>query len=378
MSHAFTRAELYAMVWAEPIRTIAARLGVSDVGLTKACKRSDIPTPERGYWAKLAHGKKVRQPPLPKRPDLPERVVVAPQAPKPQQPAAAKAVLETTKAPELAVPDDLRGAHPAVRQWAEDNAQRWKDYRRNGWGVYGLVDLKLPLQQRRLRLYSALFKGLAKAGLTVEPAGDPEGWSQVVEGGEKVEFRIYLRQTQSRRPLTAEERKDPWLRDRGSVFERAEAGDLILKINSWTGAGLPTEFREAKTPLDEQLGQVVVTLKAWLAYEIEREQERQADRRRREEAEALRARRAAYTRAQEERREKLLGEAKRWRRAAEIRAMVAAAEAGPQASSEGFSAWRDWALAEAKALDPVASGGLNLTLLEPFDPDADGSRTFSA
>lgn len=92
------------MVWTEPIRTIATRLGVSDVGLTKACKRSDIPTPERGYWAKLAHGKPVRQPPLPKRPDLPDRVIVAPQATKPQQPAAAKAVIEETKIPDVAVP----------------------------------------------------------------------------------------------------------------------------------------------------------------------------------------------------------------------------------------------------------------------------------
>jgi len=378
MPQVFSRPQLYAMVWAEPIRTIAARLGVSDVGLTKACKRSDIPTPERGYWAKLAHGKAVRQPPLPARPDLADRVVVAPQAPKPEPPAAATAIVEATSLPELVVPEDLRGAHPAVRHWIEANTESWREHRRRGWGVYGLIDLKAPLQQRRLRLYSALFKGLAKAGVQLEPANSPDAWSQVTEGRETIQFRIYLRQTQSRRPLTAEERKNSWMRDRTSIVEMSDAGDLILKINKWGGAGLATEFRETKAPLDEQLGQAIVTLKAWLACEIEREKERQEQQRRWEAAEALRARRAAYARAQEERREKLIGEAKRWRQAAGIRAMVAAAEEGPQASSEGFTAWRDWALAEAAALDPVAAGRLDLTLLAPFNPDVDGSRTFRA
>ena len=46
------REELYQLVWAEPITTLAKQYGLSDVGLAKVCKRHKIPKPERGYWAK--------------------------------------------------------------------------------------------------------------------------------------------------------------------------------------------------------------------------------------------------------------------------------------------------------------------------------------
>ena len=59
------RAELYALVWEKPMVHVAKHFGISDVGLRKICVKHDIPTPPLGYWAKLAHGKKVVQPPLP-------------------------------------------------------------------------------------------------------------------------------------------------------------------------------------------------------------------------------------------------------------------------------------------------------------------------
>ena len=60
-----TRAELCESVWSRPMRDIARDLGISDVGLAKLCRRHAIPTPERGHWAKLKHGKEIEQPPLP-------------------------------------------------------------------------------------------------------------------------------------------------------------------------------------------------------------------------------------------------------------------------------------------------------------------------
>jgi hypothetical protein len=51
--YSFTREELYDLVWSRPISKLAKELGVSDVGLAKACKRADVPLPGLGYWAKL-------------------------------------------------------------------------------------------------------------------------------------------------------------------------------------------------------------------------------------------------------------------------------------------------------------------------------------
>ena len=43
---------------------VAPTLGLSDVGLAKVCRKYEIPRPPVGYWAKLAHGKKVERPEL--------------------------------------------------------------------------------------------------------------------------------------------------------------------------------------------------------------------------------------------------------------------------------------------------------------------------
>jgi hypothetical protein len=36
----FKREELYELVWAEPIKKLATRFEISDVGLAKACRRA--------------------------------------------------------------------------------------------------------------------------------------------------------------------------------------------------------------------------------------------------------------------------------------------------------------------------------------------------
>jgi hypothetical protein len=45
MSQTFTRQELFDLVWSAPTRTVAKNLGISDVGLAKACRRADLLLP---------------------------------------------------------------------------------------------------------------------------------------------------------------------------------------------------------------------------------------------------------------------------------------------------------------------------------------------
>lgn len=59
------REKLHKEVWQTPVRQLAKKYGMSDVGLAKVCKRMDIPLPPRGYWAKQAHGHKVAPQALP-------------------------------------------------------------------------------------------------------------------------------------------------------------------------------------------------------------------------------------------------------------------------------------------------------------------------
>lgn len=42
MTTSIDREALYAAVWTDPVRVVAARLGISDVALKKACQRAVI------------------------------------------------------------------------------------------------------------------------------------------------------------------------------------------------------------------------------------------------------------------------------------------------------------------------------------------------
>jgi len=64
-----SRDELYEQVWSRPMTKVAAEYGVTSTALKKTCNRHKIPTPERGYWAKLEHHKPVRRVSLPKLTD---------------------------------------------------------------------------------------------------------------------------------------------------------------------------------------------------------------------------------------------------------------------------------------------------------------------
>jgi hypothetical protein len=88
-----SREELYELVWKEPLRTLAKRFRLSDVGLKKLCRRHDIPTPGLGYWAKVEHGKSATKIPLPPAPTRTPEVVINYREPSDQERSAKAALL---------------------------------------------------------------------------------------------------------------------------------------------------------------------------------------------------------------------------------------------------------------------------------------------
>lgn len=123
------RSEMYEKVWSVPMTRLAAELHVSDVGLAKACRRNAIPTPPRGYWAKLAAGKKVPKPPLPNRDNdtevevqgAPPEAMALQQAHHEKEQAWLQAhgqIQESRRAESLQLVQSLDDAHPLVRATA--------------------------------------------------------------------------------------------------------------------------------------------------------------------------------------------------------------------------------------------------------------------
>jgi hypothetical protein len=62
------RSELHDLVWKQPVRTVAAHIGISGVALAKTCRRHNIPVPGPGDWRRKELGYKVKQPALPPLP----------------------------------------------------------------------------------------------------------------------------------------------------------------------------------------------------------------------------------------------------------------------------------------------------------------------
>ncbi|MGJ8649506.1 MAG: hypothetical protein ACSHX4_04035 [Opitutaceae bacterium] len=70
-----TREQLFELVWSKPATQLVSQLGISDVAITKACRRFNIPKPPRGYWNKRNAGHKIRKPRLTKAPEgVPEQI----------------------------------------------------------------------------------------------------------------------------------------------------------------------------------------------------------------------------------------------------------------------------------------------------------------
>src|ERR1700730_12387095 len=79
----WNRDELYEEVWTTPMKTLAKKYDISDVGLAKTCRKLSIPLPGRGYWARKEAGQKVERVALP---PLKEKIVLQKPTPRPELP----------------------------------------------------------------------------------------------------------------------------------------------------------------------------------------------------------------------------------------------------------------------------------------------------
>lgn len=59
------RRKLFSLIWSRPTTEVAKELGISDVAVGKLCRRLQVPKSPRGYWARVASGRKPRRPALP-------------------------------------------------------------------------------------------------------------------------------------------------------------------------------------------------------------------------------------------------------------------------------------------------------------------------
>lgn len=380
MTEQISREGLYRAVWSEPIKTMAVRLGISDVALAKTCRKHDIPIPPRGHWAKVQSGKRVFRPVLPARGlGMPELLHAGrsrhwhqgicdadlidaeiPPPPEFPEPIADLLARVTKLVGKVAMVRDLHAPHGLIAGLLRREEEQRKKYSYR-------ADRPLfasPFEQRRLRMLSSIFIALGRCGMRGTLSGnDPSDFGAYV-GEQHVAFHLDHPKQQGRSGYRYTD-----------DLKRPASERLVLRISfsSDKVQGVRTEWLDQPGDLVEShLSEVVVNLIVlgemryrlgeqhrydWLvsrkAYLIE-------EARRRHEEEVRQAREKRI-RAEKARVDRLLGEASALRQARDIRAYVEevraiSANAGAETGFAELDVWSAWALAQAARIDPVLSG----------------------
>ncbi len=363
--HTFTRAELYALVWAEPMIKVAEKYGVSGNGLAKACQKAGIPVPERGYWAKLQAGKAVKQPPLQPTPDgQPDTITITPPGPrytKPPKPESVQATIaaELASGTKISVAKTLANSHWAIEKWIDENRQKREIYRTEPY----MLKLYAPLERdelsrRQLLIMSALFKALENRGYTIKPGYSHNSASTISRDHLDLEVHISEREKQVRRELTREERKSRgyYAPEQKWTQERVKTGELILRARSNPYFCDKLEWRETtEVPLDDKLQEVLADIAG--AFEEGRlyRQRKAEEEKQHRKSEEIRHRQEMDRKRESIRLQRLVLASESHRKALQIRNLIAAVEASALKESDHFEDWKAWALAHAERIDPLNS-----------------------
>ena len=384
MAHRLTREELHELVWTEPMSRLAKTFGVSDVAVSKACKRASIPRPPRGYWARKRAGKNAPRVELPLRgPGMSHEVRIGASrydygygmsdeevlSAEPQKPSFDQSIELVAEFCRKLVgrikSSNLEHPHKLVQQLLDEDHRRREELEGKTYvSFWNRPKFDDAFEQRRLRLLDAVFQALERCGF--KPS---------IRGGDARELSVKVNDTFVSFTLDSETQKG----DRSgnmTVESRGSSQRMQFEIRGYDD---PDEGRrcwkdEPRKRLEKQLSDIVssLVLAAECRYRCNREDryqwiiKRKASiieaQRKRKEAEAQ-AERERIAQLEQERIDRLLADANALRIAEEIRAYVSGvrsrlADGKFSVPSEDASAWSEWALAQADRIDPVRNGKL--------------------
>lgn len=405
-----TRQTLYDLVWSHPGTKLAAAWGLSDVGLSKVCKKHNIPRPGLGYWARIQNGYKEKKRHLPNQTEADKEVWITVgrkgniavsgsdstrfefykrRYEDLDENQAAQAdelyTLESTY-PAILVEDEVPEYHKLVdktrRSLLKAKVDERKLVRPAAKGTL-LCYIAPESIDRACRVLNTLIHALEARGwkprinVTEKVIREREYWGgryhdpviqtdnrTVVEIlGETVEFELSEKSAQKVHTITEAEAKKQnksyWGYDR-KEYSYHPTGNLTLKIKS-SGRGLARcSWSDGKTQrLEEILGSFIrgiidaaVDLRSGKLFEEACERRWAEERRKQEEHDRL-------IRNENARLEQLSKDLKSWEWACRVRAFVEAVRAEAVARGEttergaGVGDWLYWTTKVAEREDPL-------------------------
>lgn len=257
----FTREELYARVWAEPIDRLARQFGISNVGLGKLCRRHQIPVPGRGYWARRAAGQRVVRPPLPRvaRSGDPYSITIqGTRMPQTNSPTADSphpfAARESQPDYAIAVPHTLPLTAPLVTRTVELLGKAKPDSSGRTPIPKGALHLFCSSEQRDrgLRIWQALISAFARRDYAINQASDK---TTVVVLDESLEVSLEEgTKSVPHVPSEAEQRKAMRTRHWATpTHDEIPNGTLTLSVTNVSSTR--QRWSDSRAPLEQQLNQ---------------------------------------------------------------------------------------------------------------------------
>ena len=370
-----SREQLYEAVWSKPVSRLVEEFAISDRGLAKLCARRNIPTPPRGYWARLESGRRVRRVRLPPSKDtMPIELMPARSSTEDSAANDYEAAIAELRRAKMRVPVAERLSHPCALVDAASNKLRDENEDELGiisGGKGGCLDVRVSRSQlpRALRIADALIKAFADRDWPVAIEG---GKTLVRVGDIALEFTVYELLEHVEVPLKPklDEEGYEFHYDRREVVQRASQR-LAVRIGEPYPHVRQIHRRNwcdsERQPLEGRLHQVVIGVlrlaSGVVADHAAREREL-AETRAREEARknALEERQRLRDELSRERAklEWLLHQTHCWHRSQDIRRFVKRVrEEGVlpelETAGEELEEWIGWALEQADRLDPFRS-----------------------
>jgi len=361
-SQSLSPSELYDLVWSKPMTVLAKEFGISDQGLAKICRRNDIPTPERGYWAKLQAGKQVHAQPLSRQlRDSKAKITIRATEPKPKLKPVPKPEKPTDYA-SVEIPADLNRLHPVVARWVKDHeaeqAKRQKENRRSRNDIW-FRPRELPdLTEKdlyRFRVTNAFLQAAGEAGIRIL-GGKVNGTLNISVSGENFEIKIVQKMRQVLRRAPEDENWTAYPEHHNSAL--SPTGHLRFAIFTYFGGSHTNEWVEsAKMPAEQMIPHFIEQIleAASISKEWHNRLEEQRLEMRREEARRLEAQHLA--RLENERWDRFRTSAAQWREAEILRSFLAALDGATQslADIDGMprGEFLEWASGKFDEFDPL-------------------------
>jgi hypothetical protein len=366
----WNRDKLYEEVWTTPMKTLAKKYGLSDVGLAKTCRKLSIPLPGRGYWARKEAGQKVDRVALP---PLKEKIVLQKPTPKPEQPelsdfATKEEIAQIEEIEQMAGEALLKrgsSSHPLIVQARGALKHAQISDKKILWTNDSCLDIRVSegSHDRAFRIMAGLIGAIESRGFTVSiETLRQQKRDQTLAKIYGQTIRFGLTEKIDRVEIAAP--------PKGGLLERVltYGGKPVtlepsgrLSIEVWTEWGSNIRnWKDGKTQrLEDQVSQVVAGFMRLALASRAEQRRRAAEERERERIAEERAKLEKSVKVEQSRVNALRNATARWLRAEQIRSFILAARNAAvqngQTVTPGsqFGDWIVWAEQQADRLDPL-------------------------